>query len=282
MKEFGFIILHYGDISVTHNCVNSILELNQSDKCHILIVDNDTDKSKDERKKLIDLFNDNRVEIIRIKKQSGFSRANNIGYKYYTDRYKSDYIVVSNNDVIFKDNDVLNKIVDSFKSCGWDILSPDVVSKYTGYHQSPIAYRNRSGRELLFTIAMNEICLILLPIIYRLLDKMILHTPQRDYICIKRKNIVPCGACIILSHRFIVNEQKVFYPETNFYYEEYILFERCQRSGYTIMYDPSIVVDHEEGKSTKDRKTDEKSRLLFLMKNTADSAKTYKRYLKKM
>ena len=97
---FGFIILHYGDISVTDKCIKSILaqesvrscsvsELSDNsgfpddsgEKVKILVIDNDSDKTDQERDELSRRYKDiPEVEILQIKEKAGFSHANNLGY----------------------------------------------------------------------------------------------------------------------------------------------------------------------------------------------------------
>ena len=60
-----------------------------------------------------------------------------------------------------------------------------------------------------------------------------------------QKDIVPFGACLIFTPLFVEKEEKAFEPETQFFYEEYILTLRCQQKGYNIVYDPSMSVKHE-------------------------------------
>ncbi len=42
----------------------------------------------------------------------GFSRANNKGYRYAVEKYNPDFIVMTNNDIIFKQREFIDKIVE--------------------------------------------------------------------------------------------------------------------------------------------------------------------------
>ncbi len=281
MKRYGFVILHYGDIKVTEECIDTILRLDFIEQCIIVVVDNDSGKSESKSDKLSDKYTEkNYIKVIRTAGETGFSEANNYGYKYIVDNYNVDFMIITNNDIIFEQKDLLKRIEESYGNEEWDVLSPDVIGRETGVHQSPIAFRGRTYTELEYTIFFNRLCLILLPIIYPLLSRIMQGYKQRDYIDKKVDNVVPCGACLCLSKRFIDNEDKVFKPETKFYYEEYILHHRCALEGYNIVYDPTIRVIHGDGKATRTKAKDEKERLRFIMSNTLQSAIIY-RNLKK-
>ena len=280
MKKYGFLILHYGDIDITMHCIDSIIQLKNSAEYIVVIVDNDTNKTNYEM--LIEKYNDtNCVKVIRTGGGLGFSEANNYGYRYVLDKFNPEYLIVANNDIVFEQQDLPKLIESSYIEDRWDILSPDVIGADDGQHQSPIALRARKYSELRYTIFFNTICLVFLPIVFPVLNRKMKTYGYREYIAKKTSNVVPCGACIVLSKHFLESEDKLFVPETKFYYEEYILHHRCKIKGYSIIYNPMIRVIHGDGKATKNKSVDEKKRLRFLMKNTLDSAKIYRDFMKK-
>ena len=58
------------------------------------------------------------------------------------------------------------------------------------------------------------------------------------------------GSCLFLSQKYLKRCEKIFSPETYFYYEEVLLFLRCKRKKLKMIYAPDIEVWHKEGKST--------------------------------
>jgi GT2 family glycosyltransferase len=58
------------------------------------------------------------------------------------------------------------------------------------------------------------------------------------------------GSCLIFSQKYLKRCEKIFSPETYFYYEEVLLFLRCKRKKLKMIYAPDIEVWHKEGKST--------------------------------
>lgn len=283
MGIISFVILHYGDIRTTKECTDSIMRLDTTGEVHIVLVDNDSNKTEEERELLQGQYKDNqKVEIIKIQENTGFSRANNIGYAYTMQQHNPDYVIIANNDIVFEQKDFLNKMKDVYETYAYAVLSPDVVRREDGMHQSPIDIKARTVKQVNYTIYMNAVCLKLFPVIYPLLWWNDCRQRKRKQQQVKKKmcqNIVPCGACIILSRQFTKKEDKVFAPETKFYYEEYILQYQCIKKGYNILYYPELQVIHGDGISTKKKAGDERSRMRFVMEQTLCSAKIYKKLI---
>ena len=102
---------------------------------------------------------------------------------------------------------------------------------------------------------------------------------KADWYQKRHENIVPFGACLIFSKDFIQNEEKAFEPETQFYYEEYILTYRCQKKAHKIVYDPSVQVLHESGAATRKTFGSMKRQMKFRMERTLEAAGVYKNLL---
>lgn len=88
-------------------------------------------------------------------------------------------------------------------------------------------------------------------------------------------DVIPFGACLIFTPLFAEKEEKAFDPETQFFYEEYILALRCRRKNYKIVYDPSMTVYHESGAATKKSYSTEKKRIRFMLEKTAAACEVY-------
>lgn len=280
MSVIGFVILHYGNVQVTKECVDSILQLHTEDDIHVVVVDNDTNKSAEERQVLKDtVMLGSQVEVIQMQEKSGFSRANNEGYMHVREMYSPDYMIVTNNDIVFEQKDFIKRLKDIYEECPYEVLGPDIVNRENGQHQSPIDVKGRSLQQVNYTIWMNAICLKLFPVAYPFLRMNYNRSKAHSSIELikeRQNDVVPCGACIIVSKNFISKENVIFTPETNFYYEEYILHERCRRKGYRILFSPEIQVIHGDGIATKGKTEDEKERMRFTMEETLKSAQIYK------
>lgn len=284
-KDICFVILHYGDIDVTKKCIDSLMLLDSHKDYKIVLIDNDTHKSDEERNKLDLLFNDNKqINIIRILEKAGFSRANNIGYKYVLDNYNPKYIVVCNNDIEFKQIDFFNIVDDIYKETNFAVLGPDVIRASDKIHQNPHTTSLVTKEQAIKSIKNNTFFLkhydFLYPVLYlywkwqdynekRISDKNLdNHTVRRD-------DVVLVGSILIFSKNYFEVRDKCFYPETEFYCEEQILAYECKKLELKQIYDPCIYVYHESEASTRNVYSNQKKKLKFRLKNSIDSLKVY-------
>ena len=171
-----------------------------------------------------------------------------------------------------------------------DVYKRQIIRSGTGEHQNPLDERLRTKEEAEATIRKNRMALKLYPLIYPLLywnNRWMERTQtqerkkSKDYYKSKKEKIVPFGACLIFTPLFVKAEEKAFDPETQFYYEEYILACRCQKKGYRIVYDPSLKMHHESGKATSRRFRGEYGRLKFMMERIIQACTIYCTMLKK-
>ena len=285
MKTVSFVILHYGDKNITDTCVQSILRMETSQRIRIVIVDNDIEKREEDRKKFAASYQEEpRICILAIRKNGGFSYANNKGYKYAREIQKASYIIVLNNDIEFLQKDFPARMEASYQKYPCHILGPDIVRAGTGEHQNPMDVRIRTREEAEHTRWMNSWALMIYPVIYPVLRQK-LRKEEREVLRRKKQNEkfyqevqrekVPFGACLIFTPDFIKKEELAFCPETQFFYEEYILTYRCQQKGYHIVYDPSLKVLHESGAATKKSCQSEKKRIRFMLERTKEAVEIY-------
>src|SRR4051794_14015753 len=103
----GFIILHYVSIEETIQCINSILKLKTNEPYKIIIVDNASPNNSGIILKEKYDKSEN-IEVLLLDSNIGFSKANNYAAQYCLDKYDVQFLVVTNNDVIFIQNDFVN------------------------------------------------------------------------------------------------------------------------------------------------------------------------------
>lgn len=286
-----FVILHYGEVKITIRCLQSIIRLNTEGNVRVVVLDNDdVEKRKQNEKEWSCIKKRLQFIVLEMPEQAGFSEANNIGYFYARQKLQSDFIVFANNDIEFCQKNFGELIYNIYDKEKFDVLGPDIIKASSGEHQNPLDIRLRTEKEAKYTIFMNRLALKMLPIIFRSLERKLAKDQKK--MTEKKKNeesfyqkchqkIVPHGACLIFSKKFIENEEKVFFPETKFYYEEYILAWRCEKKGYRILYDPSVKVIHENGKATQNKFSTSKKKMAFLLDNTAKSCETYLKLIQK-
>ncbi len=285
MDIVSFVILHYRDYESTDLCVRSILRMERQERIRIVIVDNDVDVPQKTREQNMRRYRQcGGTEVLFVQEDGGFSHANNSGYAFARDRQNASFIVVLNNDIEFTQKDFVLRLDEEYADHPCHVMGPDIVRRSTGEHQNPMDTRLRTKEEAEYTVRMNRRALRLYPILYPLLYWNNRRTEKRmtqerlaqsELHASLREDIVPFGACLIFTPGFVRQEGKAFWPETRFFYEEYLLALRCRRSGYKIFYDPALKALHESGTATKKNFQNEKQRLRFQMERTAEAAEMY-------
>lgn len=280
----GFVILHYGDMTVTDNCVQSILRMEGWEQTLIVIVDNEVQSSEEERESTRRHFeSQSNIIVLKNDGNGGFSEANNLGYTYARDE-GCGFILMLNNDIVFPQKDFLQILACEYQKKKCHVLAPDIVKAHTQEHQNPLDTRIRTEKEAMHTIRLNRAALALFPLSYPYLRRWERRETERCTIQKKQtepcENIVPFGACLILTPAFAAEQKEAFCPETMFFYEEYILALRCQKLGYLIRYVPQLKAVHESGAATRHTYHTSISQMKFRLERTRDAAEVYLQYLR--
>ena len=275
--EMAFVILHYNTLEDTKRCVESIREMNGSDNLAIVIVDNASPNgSGAEVHKMYQ--NDRDIKVILNKSNDGFSRGNNIGFRYIRKTYDAKFITICNSDIVFNDKTYIEDVRRIYEREGFCVLGPDIYNPKLKIHQSPLGEKSPSLSEVKRTIMLNKLAEITFPIFYPLIGKKEVAKAKKredsvpDY-DVDKDNVPLMGACFIFSDEF--KRSKAFAPETFLYYEEFLLYNYCRRNDLRMIYRPEIKVTHNEGGATKSVSADEKNRYRRLVHNIRKAAEIY-------
>ena len=257
-----FVILHYQDADITYQCVAAIEKIMKESEYHIVIVDNAS--PYEIGMELEEYYKENSHCTVLLNKQNlGFAKGNDVGYLYAKKNFSPQYIVVMNNDVMIEDSDFFQKVENIYQETQFDILGPNIIQSRTGQKQNPMrmhskdellhiykSYRRKhSFPRLYFTIETLQ------GKVKRKLGR------QRSITVSEKKttmepmvkriyNPILHGACYICSKKFIQCEDELFDPRTFLYWEEYLLWIKCNERKYTLVYDSSVSVQHLSGHAT--------------------------------
>ena len=240
--KIGFVVLHYNSYDTTINCVESILNLDGQEQVKIVVVDNHSPNNSGYE--LYNKYTSNpQVEVVILDKNYGFSKANNIGFSKLIKNGSYKYIVITNNDIIFKQNNFISLLDQAYRNRGFYVGGPDIYAIYKEEHQSPLALHPRTEEQIRSWIRENEkkLRFVRMESILRKIWLKVNKTKLYYVYCkfkkepiIKKKNwnkeqdnIVLSGACLFFSEKFIDLQVNPFEPETDFYHEEDILTARC-------------------------------------------------------
>ncbi len=267
MPKLSFLILNYKNVCETIKCVESIQTSHYEDYT-IVIVDNGSNDGSYE--KICELYGQtDGVYIIKSDINLGFSGGNNLGYVFVREKLHPDFLVVTNNDVIFPQKDMDARIQSIYEQTGFYVLGPDIYVRHNHEHQSPMMLSLPSKEDVEQELHMyeyylenpqkwvvrrrmqnakNRICQSneLIKTIYCKIKKKIPidYTARHTDCCVQ-------GACIIVSKKYIEAEKKMFTPEPFLYCEELLLYKKCMDKEYLIVYDPMVKIWHEDSSTVR-------------------------------
>jgi GT2 family glycosyltransferase len=295
-RVVAFVVLHYLTEALTRKCIDSILRLSHESKGYfirIVVVDNHSDNGSLEKLQGVYGRDNPSIHFIENNSNLGFSRANNIGYKYATSKWNPDFVIIANNDIEIEQQDFMNELyqVDSDQSAY--VIGPDIFCRRLGFHQNPIpgtpsirraqqhyndianaqgnAGSVRSVRDFFRRVAYR------IPGIRDMLSRRATKrflTAQRAFDGWRQSrtsNIVLQGACLIFTRNFISTGEAPFSPETFLYEEENILAWRFRQNGWPILYTPRLQIIHYNDGATDFAAKARKSKQDFLQKNEMES-----------
>jgi GT2 family glycosyltransferase/glycosyltransferase involved in cell wall biosynthesis len=248
-KTFCFVILQFNKPDVTARCVESIEQLS-GDGWHVsvVIVDNGSEAAAVARTRELFGARDGKgfLSLVLSEKNLGFAAGNNLGYAHARDVLGADFIAVINNDTVIDDPAFISKCLASFDERAWSVLGPDIVTP-DGRHENPWndtvydagewaalgdLFRHQQARwEAGGAAEFRRVG-------RRSPEATNLHEPLLQ------------GAAYVFSPVFVAAQPRVFDERTFLYGEEFLLAVNCLMTGHLAVYDPRIVIHHEEGVST--------------------------------
>lgn len=202
-------------------------KLAESCGAELVVNQNTADKNKD-------------IFLISTSENLGYAKGNNLGTSFLNQHFAVDYILFSNNDIVLKDVEVCDKLIDRLdKTENVGMVGPRVIGSRQE-DQSP-------HYEIKF---IRYFAWVILPF---LKGKIKFLRKNRDNSPAELSE----GYCYWVSGCFFMLRKKdfmdagMFDSNTFLYGEEKILAERLLGIGKYSYYDPSVVVFHEHGNTTK-------------------------------
>jgi GT2 family glycosyltransferase len=240
--DIGYVCVNYNNSSYTDDAVKSLV-VNPEHEFHIVVVDNNSDKSNVEILQKLQAEHTN-VEIVFNETNVGYFRGLNVGIARLKARKPEvEFIVVGNNDLLFPP-DFGNAIA---KNCAmlrlYPVICPDIVT-LDGIHQNPhVIERISRIREVVYDIYYSNYYVALL--IRRLAKLTSRFTDRNDEAewSIRRLIYQGHGACYVLGPAFFRNCAELWAP-TFLMGEEFFLSKQLRDMGMSKLYEPSIVVQH--------------------------------------
>lgn len=270
-----FVILNYKNVNDTIECLESIKKIKHQNDIAIVVVDNNTLNDKDTLK--LKKYTDN---IVRLDKNLGFAKANNIGCKYAIEKYRNiEFIYVINNDTIINQVNLLELIKRDYDKYEFDLLGPkiitdggDSVNPFNAYQDINEIKKVYNKNKLLIKIYENRILTYILETYFNIIHRLkkVKHLKNGDVLEV---NVALHGCAIIFSKKYLDRYEFPFYNETFLYHEEEFLVYRRNKDNLKFVYDPEIEIFHKEGASLSSSIKNDRHRKLFRYKEVNKSLK---------
>lgn len=254
---FTYVVLHYKTWWDTEKCVRSMLR-DRGNNVHIVVVNNDGDL--DCQDKLSEAFtHENNVHIVFTGENLGFSRGNNAGFKFAKETLGSDFIALSNNDIVVPDDNFSLHIISKFKEAPFDILGPRIISSTDFQDQNP-RHELYDSIENVENFIQNFKRLLLLSYLnldihlVKLKKKLVPESSLPTYPdSIDHKNeqwgVKLHGSFLVFGPNYVKNYEGL-YPIKSMQMEESILNFIAKRDDLRTVYDPACKVYHKEDSAT--------------------------------
>lgn len=255
MQKVAIVILNYMNYKDTIECVESVNLDNYPSK-EIIIVDNGSaNESREELEKRYKY--DARIHLLLHDNNEGFARGNNLGIRYATDVLGCKFVLIVNNDTIFKDLNMLSTLINAYEP-GVGVIGPRIISA-DGQEQNPamITVRTKWQQNLYY---IKKITNYKQSNWYQCLKKIKISREKKKRQEIARNNraftsrtsfdLVLHGACFLLTPDYFKYYPYLF-PDTFLYYEEDILTILTRKVRLVKKFVHLTYIFHKEHQSTE-------------------------------
>ena len=276
--DIAFVILHYMAANDTVECVESVMAHNDTDRIHIIVVDNASPDGSGE--KLRQRYeNEKCVTVICNEKNLGFANGNNVGFRYAKENFDCRYIVLSNNDIIIFQDEMLRRLDEEYEKSRFAVWGPMVLTKDGRYGSSPSRMKPLTKaeaedflRDYENFLKFQNMHLRWLYIIYR---KKILKRGRRPKLCdhYRKYYDVSIHGCFMVFSREYIDRFDGLCDKTFMYGEEDILYQSLINNKLKSVYDPSYAIYHKEDVSTDTAQKSGRKKREFYYKNLIASIK---------
>ena len=281
MIKIAFLILHYNTIEDTIKCINSIKKYEEDSE--IVIVDNSSPNNSG--KELEEKYkNDSKVKVILSEKNLGFAKGNNLGFEYIKQNMDVEFIAMINNDTYLLDYNFSNIVEKEYNRSKFAVMGPKIL--LPNNKVNPIQKKMITKRQLknkLIRMKVMYYCNFFgIEILYNYLKKFLFKVIHKDKIGLEKnysndvderqENVVLHGAFLIFSRQYI-DKFDGLDDRTFMYMEEKILFNRLQKNNLKSVYNPDLVIFHNEDSSTNSVLKNKRKKNMFIYKNAYNSGK---------
>lgn len=261
MKKLNivFVVLNYNIFDETINCIDSIKKNIDTDKFHVVLVDNISPKNVGI--KLEEYYrNDECVTVILNNENIGFAKGNNVGIAYVRKKYDTEFICCINNDTLLEQIDFYTVLKAKYEESQAAVIGPKIILNDDSIQpictellsideykkQLDDLLNNNFSRKVKSYLLNYDFIRYCNNLRHKIMDNdKIVGKNTDDYY----KDVVLHGSCLIFSKIFF-NSLDGFNPKTFMFREEELLYISVIDKGMNTMYCPDLKIRHLEDRST--------------------------------
>src|SRR3972149_7143692 len=237
MKKIGIITINYNTEDLLEKLIGCLIR--QSHKNWVLIIVNNSPDNI-AINEVIKSFNDSRIILTGNNKNLGYSKGNNLGFKYLMENKvigKDDIVLFTNEDIVIKDKDFLIQSINTINDLKCGFLGPKVINNDGSLMLPHI--RKAGFLKCLFHMGNNG-----------RVDKIFRINRSLKKLKSPIKVFLINGACFFCEAGDFARVG-MFDTNTFIYYEEELIYRKVYKAGIVVFYDPRISVYHEHSASVK-------------------------------
>lgn len=235
-RKVTIVVLNYINYAETIECVESLF-CQDYENYHILIVDNGSENESAEQLKK-HFGKEDRVAVIRSRKNYGFAKGNNIGIHYARTRLGAEYVLLLNSDTVVDNPQYLRTLINADES--------DVGVIGSGIVQSDNMKMKRICRHVFFPntlfFYLASLCESKNSFRGKEFFEKFLAGKEGAYII---------HGCVMLLTPAYFRHYKGLDSRTFLYCEEELLYLRCLSAGLRQKVVEDVSLLHKCGRSTK-------------------------------
>lgn len=252
----GMVILNYNDSENTSLLLEDIKDYKILDT--IIVVDN---KSTDDSVNKLKKYENKKIKIVEAKENKGYASGNNVGIRHLIENYDVDNIIISNPDIIVREEDI-QKLVRRIEKKDVAVIAPNV--------KEPLGISRGWKLPTFVSELVSNVPF------FRRFEMSLLSYSDEEY----EKDLTEVDVvkgCFFIIKKEVLEDIGYFDENTFLYYEEIIMAKKLKEKGYTTCVDNEVTVIHDLSQSVdKSVKRIEKFKIL------KESQYYYEKYINHM
>ncbi len=252
----GIVILNYNDSENTILMLEDIKKFKNLDA--IIVVDN---HSTDNSVQKLKAYENKKIKIVVADENRGYGAGNNIGINYLLKNYEIDNIIISNPDIIVKEEDI-DKLVANLKNKEVAVIAPTI--------QEPLGI----SRGWKLPTFQSEI-VANIPFFHFLENKILSYKEEEYQTHLTQVDVVK--GCFFIIKKDIFKKIHFFDENTFLYYEEIIIGKKLKDLGYKTYIDNDVTIIHALSQSV-----DKSINRINKFKILKESQYYYEKYINKL